>query len=111
MKKALISPDESVIHYDGTTVLGQRVAEVHDTGFEVASPLHWVDCADDLVAQNHYYDAGDSTIKPVPVKSAEQLAAEAAEAAAAVQAAKIAAAQKLVADYEAAKALLEANGV
>ena len=109
MKKALISPDESVIHYNGTTVLGQRVAEVHDTGFEVASPLHWIDCADDLVAQNHYYDAGDSTIKAVPVKSAEELAAEAVTAAAEAQAKKLAAAQKLVADYEAAQALLAAN--
>jgi hypothetical protein len=109
MKKALISPDESVIHYNGTTVLGQRVAEVHDTGFEVASPLHWVDCADDLVAQNHYYDAGDSTIKSVPVKSAEELAAEAATAAAAAEAKKLADARKLVADYEAAQALLAAN--
>lgn len=109
MKKALISPDESVIHYNGTTVLGQRVAEVHDIGFEVASPLHWVDCADDLVAQNHYYDAGDSTIKSVPVKSAEELAAEAATAQAAALAQRLAAAQKLVDDYEAAKALLAAN--
>jgi hypothetical protein len=109
MKKALISPDESVIHYNGTTVLGQRVAEVHDTGFEVASPLHWVDCADDLVAQNHYYDAGDSTIKPVPVKSAEELAAEAATFEAGNLARKLAAARKLVSDYEAAKALLDAN--
>jgi hypothetical protein len=120
MKKALISPNESVIHYDGSTVLGHRIAEVHDTGFDVALPLHWIDCADDLVVDTHYYDAGDSTIKAKPVKSAEELAAElaaataAAEAAAAIaaaeaEAARIAAAEKLVADYEAAKALLAAR--
>jgi hypothetical protein len=116
MKKALISPNESVIHYDGSTVLGHRIAEVHDTGFDVALPLHWIDCADDLVVSTHYYDAGDSTIKSIPVKSEEELAAEAATAAAAAaaavaaaEAAAIEAAEKLVADYEAAKALLAAR--
>jgi hypothetical protein len=120
MKKALISPNESVIHYDGSTVLGHRIAEVHDTGFDVALPLNWIDCADDLVASTHYYDAGDSTIKSIPVKSAEVLAAEAEAAAAAAEAkrledeaeaeaARIAAAEKLVADYEAAKTLLAAR--
>jgi hypothetical protein len=116
MKKALISPNESVIHYDGSTVLGHRIAEVHDTGFDVALPLHWIDCADDLVVSTHYYDAADSTIKSIPVKSAEVLAAEAEAAAAAAEAkriedeaAAVAAAEKLVADYEAAKALLAAR--
>jgi hypothetical protein len=116
MKKALISPNESVIHYDGSTVLGHRIAEVHDTGFDVALPLHWIDCADDLVVDTHYYDAADSTIKAKPVKSEEELAAELAAATAAAeakrledQAAAVAAAQKLVADYEAAKALLAAS--
>jgi hypothetical protein len=109
MKKALISPNESVIHYDGSTVLGHRIAEVHDTGFDVAAPLHWIDCADDLVVDTHYYDAGDSTIKAKPVKSAEELADEIAAATAAAEAAAVVAAQKLVADYEAAKALLAAR--
>jgi hypothetical protein len=116
MKKALISPNESVIHYDGSTVLGHRIAEVHDTGFDVALPLHWIDCADDLVASAHYYDAADSTIKSIPVKSAEVLAAEAEAFAAAAEAkriedeaAAVVAAEKLVADYEAAKALLAAR--
>lgn len=116
MKKALISPNESVIHYDGSTVLGHRIAEVHNTGFDVALPLHWIDCADDLVVSTHYYDAADSTIKSIPVKSAEVLAAEAEAAAAAAEAkriedeaAAVAAAEKLVADYEAAKALLAAR--
>jgi hypothetical protein len=116
MKKALISPNESVIHYDGSTVLGHRIAEVHDTGFDVAVPLHWIDCADDLVVSTHYYDAADSTIKSIPVKPAEVLAAEAEAAAAAAEAkriedeaAAVVAAEKLVADYEAAKALLAAR--
>jgi len=42
---------------------GQRVAEVKDATFEVASPLFWVDCSDSVVADEWYYDTSDSTIK------------------------------------------------
>jgi len=43
----------------------QRVAQVEDTDFEVASPFFWVDCADNVVADQWYYDASDSTLKQV----------------------------------------------
>lgn len=33
-----------------------RVAEVCSTQFEVAPPLFWVDCTDDIVADQFYYD-------------------------------------------------------
>ena len=68
--KALISSQEAVTNYDGTT--GYRVAEVHETGFEVAEPLFWVDCADDVVADQFYYDPSDSTIKLVPIRPRPQ---------------------------------------
>jgi hypothetical protein len=64
MKHALISPDETTYSYDGTP-LGQRVAEVLDASFEVAPPLFWVECADDVVADHFYYTGGE--ILPVPV--------------------------------------------
>lgn len=64
--KALISSQEAVYNFDGTT--GYRVADVHATGFEVSEPLFWVDCADDVVADQFYYDPVDSTIKAVPIK-------------------------------------------
>lgn len=64
--KALISSEEVVTNFDGTT--GYRVAEVHETGFEVAEALFWVDCANDVVADQFYYDPVDSTIKPVPTR-------------------------------------------
>jgi hypothetical protein len=67
--KALISPEETVFYFDGTT--GYRVAQVHETGFEIAEPLFWIDCADDVVADQFYYDPSDSTIKAVPVKPKE----------------------------------------
>jgi hypothetical protein len=64
MKKALISPNEVIQNFDNTT--GQRVADIHATGFEVAAPLFWVDCEDDVVADRFYYDPTDATIKVVP---------------------------------------------
>jgi hypothetical protein len=68
MKKALISPNEVVTNFDETT--GQRVAQVEDAQniFDVASPLHWIDCADDVVADQYYFDTTANAIleKPVP---------------------------------------------
>lgn len=69
MKNALISPNEQVYKYDGT-LLGVRVAEVCDTPFEVAPPLFWVECADDVVADQFYYDTNTQTIIAVPPKPA-----------------------------------------
>lgn len=60
MKKALISPNEPV-------ELGYRVAEVADQSFEVAPPLFWIECTDDVVAGQFYYDPVDTQIKAVPV--------------------------------------------
>ena len=61
-KKALIStvePRES----------GYRVAQVEESAniFEVASSLIWVDCADDVVADQFWYDPSDQLIKANPV--------------------------------------------
>jgi len=71
MKKALISPNEKVLYISGWdgqspvyTELGQRVAEVCDAEFEVAAPLFWLDCADDVVADQFYYDG--TAIQAVP---------------------------------------------
>lgn len=65
MKEALISPTEKVYKYDGT-LLGDRVAEVANQSFEVAEPLFWVSCADDVIADQYYYDG--SICQQVPVK-------------------------------------------
>lgn len=61
-KKALIStvePRES----------GYRVAQVEDAAntFEVAAGLMWVDCADNVVADQFWYDPQDKLIKANPV--------------------------------------------
>jgi hypothetical protein len=36
--------------------------------FAVAEGLFWVDCADDIVADQFWYDPADQTIKPFPVE-------------------------------------------
>jgi len=43
--KALISPEEN-----------NRIAEVAVQSFEVAQPLYWVDCADDVTTEWTYVD-------------------------------------------------------
>jgi hypothetical protein len=69
MKNALISPEEKIYSYDGT-LLGERIAEVSATPFEIAPPLFWVECNDDVVADQWYWN-GSTCVKvpepPVPV--------------------------------------------
>lgn len=61
--KALIAKNEIVNLPDGST--GQRVAQVvADEGFPVAEPLFWMDCAEDVVADQFYYDG--NSILPLP---------------------------------------------
>lgn len=63
MKYAYISTQESFS-------LGVRIVQVQDTKdglVDVDGLLFWVECADNVVAENFYYDMADSQIKPVPV--------------------------------------------
>jgi len=71
-KKALIStvePRES----------GYRVAQVEDAAnvFEVGAGLMWVDCDDNVVADQFWYDPSDQLIKanPVVVEAAPEVIA------------------------------------
>lgn len=59
MKEALISPSESV-------ETGYRVAQVVNTGqtFEVGG-CFWTPCADDVLADQFWYDPSDELIKPI----------------------------------------------
>jgi len=84
--KALISPNEEIKYissYDNQepvykiedlkpiyTVIGKRVCEVAENEFEVALPLFWVDCNNDVTADSHYYDETTQSIliKPIDVK-------------------------------------------
>ena len=61
MKKALVCPNEPAHN-------GYRIAQVESAEniFGVAEPLYWIDCADDVVADQWYFDTTDNTIKEVP---------------------------------------------
>ena len=63
--QALISPNEKVYAADGA-LLGDRVAEVTATPFEVAPPLFWIACASDVVADQWYY--ANNVLMPIPPK-------------------------------------------
>jgi len=65
MKQALISPTEKVYSYGGQ-LLGERVAEVTTMPFEVAPPLFWTACADDVMADQWYYDSATYQIVIIP---------------------------------------------
>lgn len=79
MKNALISPSESPVKFiSGWTTdtppepiwtnieYSCRVAEVSDSAFEVAQPLFWIECDDNIVADRFYYNTQDNNIYPTP---------------------------------------------
>ena len=71
MKKALISPTETTMSYDGQP-LGSRVAMVSDAAFNIAQLLFWVDCDDSIEPDQFYWDGVEFIavpIKPVPVQT------------------------------------------
>jgi hypothetical protein len=85
MKKALISPNE-VPQYVTSWVNHQtpvfspiansaRIAEVAAEDFPVAGPLFWVNCSDEVVADQWYYNTDSETIESVP-SNADRPAAE-----------------------------------
>ena len=75
--KSLIDPNSSVSHVVSWTDTkpykpvsetypnSARVCEVQETEFDVAPPLFWVDCANDVVADQFYYDTVTQTINLV----------------------------------------------
>lgn len=79
MKNAIIDPRQDVSQITGwvpntnppqaiVTAIpnSARVAEVAVTTFPVAEPLFWVVCADDVVADQWYYDTVSQTIIVIP---------------------------------------------
>ena len=64
MKKALISPIETRADLDGNE--GCRVAFVGDEEFDVAPPLFWIDCSDEVRADKWVYVGG--TLKNIEIE-------------------------------------------
>jgi hypothetical protein len=74
MKKALVDTQVSVEHivaYENnnpvyeTYANSARVCEVVNTEFPVYETLIWVDCEDNVVADQFWYDTQSKTIKPI----------------------------------------------
>jgi hypothetical protein len=72
--KALIDTTTSVNHivsWNGTTPVietypnSQRICEVVEQEFSVADNLIWIDCANNVVADQFYYDSATQTINPI----------------------------------------------
>ena len=63
--KALISPDQ-VIAY------GCRVAQLAEVPFEVAPPLYWVDCPDDIHESEYFYSPGTDSFVLIPPPPIEE---------------------------------------
>lgn len=73
MKKALVSPNE--IKRISETDTGYRVAQISDSEFEVASPLFWIDVADDTTTEKVYNPNNqqlvDEWYPPIPEEPTE----------------------------------------
>lgn len=59
MKNALISPNEP-------RETGYRVAQISDVTFEVAPPLFWVECSDDIVTDQFWYNPANQSFEVMP---------------------------------------------
>lgn len=75
MKKALISPNEKIMYISGWDTTKSpneaiisfapdlvRIAEICDNSFEVAAPLFWVDCDDEVSVETHAYNEATNQI-------------------------------------------------
>jgi hypothetical protein len=70
MKKALIATNEPREN-------GYRVAQIvnsENETFETSPALMWVDCPDDLEADQKWFDPRDNTFKDLPIKESPYLA-------------------------------------
>lgn len=70
MKKALIDPRITAKFFSEEEVEiqienSQRVCQVENQEFQVASPLYWLDCNDDVVADRFYYDFIENNFKEI----------------------------------------------
>ena len=67
MNNALISPNE-LVYDQNNNLIGERIAEVATITFPVAEPLYWVSCADEVNANDWYWNTTDNTceLRPIP---------------------------------------------
>ena len=66
MNNALISPNELIYSQDNT-LIGERIAEVSQSPFEIAEPLYWLQCADEVNANNWYFQTQTGLCQLLPL--------------------------------------------
>lgn len=72
MNNALISPEELI--YDSTgTLIGQRIADTSQTPFEIAPPLYWIACADEVNANDWYFQTETNTCQLLPLPASQMI--------------------------------------
>ena len=64
--KILICPNEPVIDPNTQQVIGVRICDIVEIPFEVAEPLYWIDCPDEVMGSTHYYNTETQTFNEHP---------------------------------------------
>lgn len=62
MKKALLEPNGRIAQIEPVN----QEPQSEGIPFPVAPPLFWVDCAEDVTMQTHYFDGTSFVLKPPP---------------------------------------------
>lgn len=70
MKQALLSPNELIYSYDGT-LIGQRIVQIEQTSFDVAPPLYWIECDDEVNASDWYFQSETNSCQLIPIAPVE----------------------------------------
>jgi hypothetical protein len=65
MNNALISPQELIYRNDGT-LIGVRIAQTSQATFPVAEPLYWFECANEVNANDWYFQTETGTCQLIP---------------------------------------------
>lgn len=70
--KALISPNDDIFYTSGWNgeepirspiPNGQKITQIEENEFEVASPLFWVDCNSSVTVMDYYYNTSTTSIE------------------------------------------------
>ena len=63
---ALISSTENILDPNTQEVLGWRIAQIVEQPFEVYKTLFFVECSNEINANDWYYDNNDQQFKQIP---------------------------------------------
>ena len=64
----MVKKMQALIHKYEISQTGWRVCQVESETFPVAENMFWISCADNVVADQFWYDPTDEIIKPNPIQ-------------------------------------------